>query len=98
MDKLTIQERFKHLEAKLFDLVHKYRDARRELDVLRSENRHLKEKLEQTNDELKSFKNQEKITKIVENVSEGKRNSVDLKQKINEYIKEIDRCIAHLSE
>ena len=98
MEKLTIDERFKHLEAKLFDLVHKYHDARKELDVLRSENRHLKDQLELTNDELKSFKNQEKITKIVDSVSEGGLKSVDLKQKINEYIKEIDRCIAHLSE
>ena len=98
MEVFSIQERFKHLEAKLFGLVYKYQDARKELDMLRSENRHLKDRLGNTNDALKSFKNQEKITKIVDSVSEGGLRSGDLKQKINEYIKEIDRCIAHLSE
>lgn len=98
MEKSTIHDGFKHLEAKLFDLVHKYHDSLKELDVLQSENRHLRDQLDAANDELKSFKNQEKITKIVDSVSQAGQKPVDLKQKINEYIKEIDRCIAHLNE
>ena len=89
---------FKKLEIKLFDLVHKYQDARRELDIARSENRHLKDRLQGLNEQLKSFQNQEKITKIVDGVLDGGVKSSDLKQKINEYIREIDKCIAHLSE
>ena len=48
---------------------------------------------------LAGFQNQIKISKIVQNVATGDdADATGLKQQIDEYIKEIDRCIAQLSE
>ena len=44
------------------------------------------------------FKNQDKIAKIVSSISAGDKSTTELKLKINEYIKEIEKCIAYLSE
>ena len=65
---------------------------------LRTENEQLKKTIQAQNDELKSFKNKDKIIKIVEGVTGGDEKSAVLKHKINEYIKEIDKCIAYLSK
>ncbi|MFT6053850.1 MAG: hypothetical protein ACJASP_000734, partial [Roseivirga sp.] len=45
-----------------------------------------------------NFKNQDKITKIVNNTTVEREESTELKHQLNEYIREIDKCIAHLSE
>jgi hypothetical protein len=48
--------------------------------------------------QVANFQNQDKITKIVTNTTVEKEESTELKHKLNEYIREIDKCIAHLSE
>jgi hypothetical protein len=62
------------------------------------ENNTLREELERQNQDLKNFQNQDKISKIVSSMAEDTQKNTELKLKINEYIKEIDKCIAHLSE
>jgi len=58
----------------------------------------IKVKLEDKTIELKNSQNEDKISKIASSLAEESHKSVALKQKINEYIKEIDKCIAFLSE
>ena len=49
-------------------------------------------------EEINNFYNSTKISKIANQVVNEKADTTDLKRKINEYIKEIDKCIAHLSQ
>ncbi|ERM82813.1 hypothetical protein P872_03905 [Rhodonellum psychrophilum GCM71 = DSM 17998] len=47
---------------------------------------------------LEDFKNQIKITKLVNSIPVENIESAELREKINNYIKEIDNIIAYLSE
>ena len=86
------------LSSKLSKLTGKYKEVSEELSICKSTNKQLKIQLERQNEEIKNFQNQHKISKIVSSLAESTHNSAELKLKINEYIKEIDKCIAHLSE
>jgi hypothetical protein len=47
---------------------------------------------------LEDFKNQIKIAKLVNSIPVEEMESAELREKINNYIKEIDNIIAYLSE
>jgi len=57
----------------------------------------LKEIINLKDDKIRNLETQEKIIKIADNLAEDTRKKTELKLKINEYIREIDRCIAFLS-
>ncbi len=69
-----------------------------DLGNYRSENERLKQKIETKEGELTSFQNKFKISKIVNNMAAGGEDPTELKEVLDQYIKEIDKCIAHLSE
>ena len=58
----------------------------------------LRSKLEEKERALEDFKNQIKIAKLVNSIPVEEMESADLREKINNYIKEIDNIIAYLSE
>ena len=84
------------LEFKLKKLIEVNKNLRLQLNVVHAENQGLKEEIKRKEEELNNFQNRYKISKIVGHVA-ADGNTAELKSKINEYIKEIDRCIAHLS-
>ena len=86
------------LSSKLSRLSSKYKEVIEELSQFKALNKQLKVQIDKQNEEIKNFQNQHKISKIVSSLAESTQNSTELKLKINEYIKEIDKCIAHLSE
>ena len=92
-----MENKFELIKSKIEGLVDKLEVSSFEIDELKNENLLLKKQMESQNEELKSFKNREKISKIVEGVTGSNEKGAQLKQKINEYIKEIDKCIAYLS-
>ena len=98
MNKQKLNDKLETLEAKLSKLLAQHDTIKSQLKASEKENRELKDTLAKQNDEIKNFQNQEKITKIVSSIADDTQNSNELKLKINEYIKEIDRCIAYLSE
>lgn len=65
---------------------------------LQRENEELRQKLSTQQDELTSFQNKYKIAKIVDSMATGGDDSRELKEVLNNYIKEIDTCIAQLGE
>lgn len=87
-----------NLEQQLKTLLDRYEGIKSELKAALGENKFLKEELRAKNEELKNFQNQDKISKIVSSIAEDTQRATELKLKINEYIKEIDKCIAGLSE
>jgi len=89
---------FQRIKEKVITLVSRVQSLESELNELKTENNQLHSKIEEQSEVLKSFQNQEKISKIVTGVSVEGEKTTELKLKINEYIKEIDKCISHLSE
>ncbi|WP_420579638.1 hypothetical protein [Reichenbachiella sp.] len=70
-----------------------------EVKVLKKENGELREQLNQKGEEISSFQNQDKISKIVNGmVGNSSHSAADLNDMLNEYIIEVDKCIAQLSE
>jgi hypothetical protein len=98
MNNEGILSKLEALEGKLQMLTKEYNALKTEFRAVREENRELKALKEKQNEDLKNFQNQDKISKIVSSIAEDTQKSTELKLKINEYIKEIDKCIAHLSE
>ncbi len=89
-------ELFDSLKIRLRNLNDDYNTLLKENQRLKNKNDSLSLDLKEKNEQINHFQNQEKITKIVTNAVEGGENSVrakELKRTINEYIKEIDRCI-----
>ena len=69
-----------------------------ENEILKEQNQELKQYLKAKEEQIDNFKNKDKITKLVDGVVVSGGDTTELKQVINEYVKEIDKCIAHLSE
>lgn len=92
-----MDNRFETIQAKIELLIEKLELSNSKVDELTEENLLLKNQIGSKNEDLKSFQNREKISKIVEGVTGSNEKGAQLKHKINEYIKEIDKCIAFLS-
>lgn len=87
------------VKKKLEKLIKMYELTKEELRLVKEENEELMNLVKEKEEKIHDFQNREKINKIVSHVTEDSGERItELKQKINEYIKEIDRCIAHLSE
>ncbi|HXA02406.1 MAG TPA: hypothetical protein VNW99_10485 [Cytophagaceae bacterium] len=98
MSSEEILSKLKQVEGKLHQLISEHSSLKKELKASIEENISLRGLIERQNQDLKNFQNQDKISKIVSSMAEDTQKNTELKLKINEYIKEIDKCIAHLSE
>ncbi len=87
-----------NLERKVKFLLNNYKDLKQELTIAKSENQELKEIIRKKDDQILDFQNKYKISKIVTNIRDGEDDASELKNQINEYIREIDKCIMHLSQ
>ncbi len=87
-----------NLERKVKFLLNSYKDLKQELTIAKSENQELKEIIRKKDDQIIDFQNKYKISKIVTNIRDGEDDASELKNQINEYIREIDKCIMHLSQ
>lgn len=85
------------LERKMVVLLNDHKSLKQEVTSLKSENSELKQYLRQRDDQLEGFRNQIKITKIVDNIHPEDGSVSDLRKTVDDYIREIDKCIAHLS-
>ena len=85
MNQETLKNNLQGLERKL------------QVTLLKQENQELKSGLRSRDEQLLNFKNQIKISKIVDNLNPEDGSSSELKKKVEEYIREVDRCIAYLS-
>ncbi|ABG58404.1 hypothetical protein [Cytophaga hutchinsonii] len=90
--------RLEALEAKALKLAHAHKELSISYKDLQSENLRLKNQIILKEEEVRNFHNQEKISKIVTSIAEDTYRKTELKLKINEYIKEIDKCIAFIKE
>ena len=68
-----------------------------EIRTIKLENHELRTDLRKRDEQMSNFKNQIKITKIVDYINPEDESISELKRKVEEYIREIDKCIAHVS-
>lgn len=97
MDQEALKTNLKGLERKILVLLNEHKATKDEVKRLKLENYELKTDLSRRDDQLHNFKNQIKITKIVDHINPEDGSVSELKRKVDEYIREIDKCIAHLS-
>ncbi len=97
MDQELLKNNLNGLERKIMVLVTEHRNLKDELKGIKNENQQLKSALKARDEQIASFHNQLKITKIVDNLNPEDGSVLELKKKVDEYIREIDKCIAHLS-
>ena len=97
MDQEVLKANLSGLERKLLVLVGEHKNLKEEIKTLREENQELKEAIRNRDEQITGFHNQLKITKIVDNLHPEDGSVSELKKKVDEYIREIDKCIAHLS-
>ncbi|WP_425392841.1 hypothetical protein [Ekhidna sp.] len=89
---------FQNLERKIQLVLNENKRLKDELNHARDENGILKEKMKTHESSLNSFQNKMNINKLANNMVVSEGDSVQLKETIEGYIKEIDKCIAHLAE
>ena len=85
------------LERKLNLVVQDYSSMKEELRILKGENTSLKDVIKGKEQQISDFQNKIKISKLVDSIGADENDGSELKKKIDDYIKEIDKCIVHLS-
>lgn len=98
MNKEKLNLSISNLERRIKLLVNNYQYIKQELAIAKTENQQLKELLKKKDEQIIEYQNKYKISKIVKNVGDGEGDTSELKNQINEYIREIDKCILHLSQ
>ncbi len=93
-----ITEKFQALERKIKLLLMEQRALKEEVKTLKENKVDFEELLQRKDKQLLDFQNQYKISKIVGTIDQEGTDTFELKDKIDEYINEIDKCIAHLSK
>ncbi len=97
MDQEVLKTNLSGLERKLLVLLSEHKNVKEEIKSLKIENQELKTAVKARDEQIFGFHNQLKITKIVDNLHPEDGSVSELKKKVEEYIREIDKCIAHLS-
>lgn len=98
MNKEKLSLSISNLERRIKILVNDYQNLNQEIASLKTENNELKDLIRKKDLQIIDFQNKYKISKIVRNVRDGETDHSELKNLLNEYIKEIDKCILHLTQ
>ena len=93
-----IHEELHRLEKLAGQVTRKMQQVEHENSALKQELADIKNLVKQKDESLEYFKNQIKISKIVNNIPVENIASAELKERIDNYIKEIDKIVAYLSE
>ncbi len=93
-----VYEELQKLEKLSGQLVRRLRMLEKENEELHKELLKCQQTIREKVDALENFKNQIKISKIVSNIPVENNTSAELRGRIDNYIKEIDKIITHLSE
>ena len=98
MEQDLLKANLNGLERKLVVLLNEHKNLKEQEKSLKNENQTLRESVRVRDEQLDNFTNQIKISKIVDRLNPEDGQPSELKKKVDEYIREIDQCIAHLSQ
>ena len=87
-----------NIEVKLGKLIAKYQKVKQEKLMLQQENEDLVASLKLKEIEILSLQEKVKLMNISKSVDASKQEVKETKLKINEYVREIDKCIALLNK
>tara|TARA_B100001758_G_scaffold27689_1_gene19284 strand:- start:838 stop:1125 length:288 start_codon:yes stop_codon:yes gene_type:complete len=94
---MSLNEIISNIEIKLKNLLSSYNKLKEINNSLNTEKENLASKIEMKNKEIDSLNDKIKIMSISKSVDASKGDIRQTKLKINEYIREIDKCIAQLN-
>jgi hypothetical protein len=98
MEKNSLQQRLEDLNDKIARLIEVNQQLRQQLAECQSEKPQGENKNFDAPNKEEGFKNQINLAKIVDSNSVELSDTAALKKLINEYIQEIDHCLAQLSK
>ncbi|MFZ9981785.1 MAG: hypothetical protein ACO3FI_07130 [Cyclobacteriaceae bacterium] len=98
MDQDLLKSNLSGLERKIIMLLNDHKNLKDQVQQLKTENQDLKNHLKTKDQLVEGFKNQIKITRIADRIHPEDGDVAELKKKVDDYIREIDKCIAHLSQ
>ncbi len=86
------------IEIKIKNLIDRYNQLKLENSNLLKNNNDLKLVLDEKNNKIVELQNKVKLMNITKNVDRSKDEVKSTRLKINEYVREIDKCIALLNK
>ncbi|HET7818163.1 MAG TPA: hypothetical protein VFL70_02545 [Bacteroidia bacterium] len=86
------------LEGKIEKLVNLHRQTKKELLAIQTQQHNLTQTVTEQKKTITELEEKTKILKLSKSISSTKENTTELKLKINELIREVDKCIALLNK
>ncbi|KAA9332108.1 hypothetical protein F0P96_11510 [Hymenobacter busanensis] len=86
------------LERQVTTLVAAYQHVREELADAQTTIAQLQADIRDRDRQLREHQNQENIVKLANTIAGEPAAATELKQRLNEYIRELDKCLAYLRE
>ena len=88
-----------NIESKVNKIISLYNSLKKEKEEILEENKTLKSEVEDRDKDIKRLEEKIKLLRITKSVStQDVEKNKDSRQKINEYVREIDKCIALLNK
>ncbi|MBK21916.1 MAG: hypothetical protein CMP63_06360 [Flavobacteriales bacterium] len=97
MDKRDTSLIVESLQSKVEKLIIQHNKAKEDIRQLKEENTSLQGKLTYAKVQAKELSEKNKVLKLAKSLSGKQGKSTDIKLKINELIREIDKCIAQVN-
>jgi len=94
----SVAEQLNNVVEKTERLIELYSALQEENDLLKLENDRLTSALKSSKDKSAELEEKLRILKMAKSFSETNEKTLDIKQKINEFVQEIDKCIVLLKK
>src|ERR1700744_2092621 len=94
----SVAEQLNNVVEKTERLIELYSALQEENDLLKLENDRLTSGLKSSKDKTIELEEKLRILKMAKSFSETNEKTLDIKQKINEFVQEIDKCIVLLKK
>ncbi|MBV8388442.1 MAG: hypothetical protein JO080_01445 [Mucilaginibacter sp.] len=95
---MTVADQLDKVVAKTERLIELCAALQEENDLLKLENQSLGTALTVSKDKIGELEQKLKVIKMAKSFSETNEKTLDIKQKINEFVQEIDKCIVLLKK
>ncbi|MDB5144386.1 MAG: hypothetical protein JWQ66_3099 [Mucilaginibacter sp.] len=94
----SVAEQLNNVVEKTERLIELYSAMQEENDLLKLENQTLSSALKSSKEKSQELEEKLRILKMAKSFSETNEKTLDIKQKINEFVQEIDKCIVLLKK
>jgi len=95
---MTVADQLDKVIAKTERLMELCSALQEENDLLKLENQSLDAAVKVSKDKISELEQKLKVIKMAKSFSETSEKTLDIKQKINEFVQEIDKCIVLLKK